>query len=108
MRLGVTNQIIDDSDSKAADIDRRFWFDTTDSSRRSRFRSNFDLFWLKDWSRDRKSWFNDQKSQLKDRKSWLNDWKSWLNDQKSQFFIKKLILYQKDNQIWSISIHFLI
>ena len=94
MRLAVRHGIIDDPDSKPANLDRQFRSDSnpaTDLSRRSQFRSNFDRFWSKFdlfWLKDR----------FRDRKSQLNDWKSRLNDRKSQFisknwFISKNLIY---------------
>ena len=67
MRLGLTNRIVDDSDSKPVDIDH--WF-RSDSKSNDGFESAiailikqivFDLFWLKDWFRDKKSQLNYQK-----------------------------------------------
>ena len=72
------------------------WNPTTDSSRRSRFRSKIDNFWSKfDLLKDR---YTDQKSRLKDQKSWLKDRNSQYNDQKSRLLSNGSIYIKKVDQ----------
>ena len=92
--ISLINPIVDDSDFKPVDFDNDFGpirNPTMYSSPRSRFRSKFDPFWLKD-----------QKSLLKDRKSQLKVWKSL-------FIFKNSIYIEKVDQIrpFLIKIHLL-
>ena len=92
MRLGLTNRIVDYSDSKPVNFGL-IQNSTMGSSRWSRFQSNLDRF----QPIFNQFWLKDRKSQLNDRKSWLKDRKSQWNDWKSQFITKKLI---KFNIFW--------
>ena len=80
------------------DSSRQLWF----WSNFNRLQLNFDLFWIKDQFRDRKSQLNDQKIQFKDRKSGLNYWKSRFI-QKTSIYISKFDLYWKIRSIFDIN-----